>query len=317
MRRASSTSTGTVRKLVAVGIERLSSMKRASVAAGPRIGLSSAPAGASGAAAPLPSSALSTSSFVTRPRGPVPLIESRSTPSAPAMRAAIGVALVAPFPAVGVESARLAAAAGCTGPFPADAGRPSPAAMRHRTVPTATVESGSTRSSAIVPATGEGTSASTLSVEISTSGSSTATASPGLTFHSSTVPSATESPISGKATSTSSASAASGSAASGLAGPGATGPSPSTSISPSTAPTATVESGSAAILDSVPAAGAGTSASTLSVEISTSGSSASTRSPTCFSHPRTVPSVTDSPIWGMVICTVVARVAIPLVKGTP
>ena len=243
MRRASSTSTGTVRKLVAVGIERLSSMKRASVAAGPRIGLSSAPAGASGAAAPLPSSAPSTSSFVTRPRGPVPLIESRSTPSAPAMRAAIGVALAAPFPAVGVESARLAAAAGCTGPFPADAGRPSPAAMRHRTVPTATVESGSTRSSAIVPATGEGTSASTLSVEISTSGSSTATASPGLTFHSSTVPSATESPISGKATSTSSASAASGSAASGLAGPGATGPSPSTSISPSTAPTATVESG--------------------------------------------------------------------------
>ena len=62
---------------------------------------------------------------------------------------------------------------------------------------------------------------------------------------------------------------------------------------------------------SVPAAGAGTSASTLSVEISTSGSSASTRSPTCFSHSSTVPSVTDSPIWGMVIWTLVARVAIP------
>jgi hypothetical protein len=28
-----------------------------------------------------------------------------------------------------------------------------------------------------------------------------------------------------------------------------------------------------------------------------------------------VPSVTDSPIWGMLICTVVARVAIPEVKG--
>ena len=60
----------------------------------------------------------------------------------------------------------------------------------------------------------------------------------------------------------------------------------------------------------VPAAGAGTSASTLSVEISTSGSSASTRSPTCLRHSRTVPSVTDSPIWGMVICTVVTGVAI-------
>ena len=62
---------------------------------------------------------------------------------------------------------------------------------------------------------------------------------------------------------------------------------------------------------SVPAAGAGTSVSTLSVEISTSGSSASTRSPTCLSHSSTVPSVTDSPIWGIVTCTVVARVAMP------
>ena len=67
----------------------------------------------------------------------------------------------------------------------------------------------------------------------------------------------------------------------------------------------------------MPEAGAGTSASTLSVETSTSGSSASTRSPTCLSHSRTVPSVTDSPIWGMVIWTVVARVAIPMLKGTP
>src|SRR5215208_23307 len=68
---------------------------------------------------------------------------------------------------------------------------------------------------------------------------------------------------------------------------------------------------------SVPAAGAGTSASTLSVEISTSGSSASTRSPTCFNQPRTVPSVTDSPIWGMVIWTLVARVAIRLSTVAP
>ena len=39
LRRSSSSSTGRVRKLVAVGIERLSFMKRTSVAAGPRIGV--------------------------------------------------------------------------------------------------------------------------------------------------------------------------------------------------------------------------------------------------------------------------------------
>ena len=174
-------------------------------------------------------------------------------------------------------------------------------------MPTATVESGSARISATVPATGEGRSASTLSVEISTSGSSTATWSPTATRHSSTVPSATESPISGNATSVSSASAAGGSSS---AAAGAD-PLPPTSISPSTAPTCTVESGSARILVSVPEAGAGTSASTLSVDTSTRGSSASTWSPTCLSHSRIVPSVTDSPIWGMLICTVLARVAIP------
>ena len=69
---------------------------------------------------------------------------------------------------------------GCTGPFAAAA----PASIRQSTDPTATVWSASTRISAIVPATGDGTSASTLSVEISTSGSSTATESPTFTRHS-------------------------------------------------------------------------------------------------------------------------------------
>src|SRR6202034_2462606 len=50
---------------------------------------------------------------------------------------------------------------------------------------------------------------------------------------------------------------------------------------------------------STPAAGEGISASTLSVEISNSGSSRWTVSPTCFSHLVNVPSVIDSPIWGM------------------
>ena len=41
------------------------------------------------------------------------------------------------------------------------------------------------------------------------------------------------------------------------------------------------------------------------VEISTRTSSASTCSPSCLCHSRTVPSVTDSPICGRVTCTVV------------
>ena len=51
-RRSASTSTVRVRKLVAVGIERLSSMKRTSVAAGPRIGTDS-PVPAAGCAGAL------------------------------------------------------------------------------------------------------------------------------------------------------------------------------------------------------------------------------------------------------------------------
>src|SRR6266508_2285110 len=50
---------------------------------------------------------------------------------------------------------------------------------------------------------------------------------------------------------------------------------------------------------SVPAAGAGISASTLSVEISNSGSSRFTVSPTFLSHLLKVPSAIDSPIWGI------------------
>src|SRR6266566_95540 len=48
-----------------------------------------------------------------------------------------------------------------------------------------------------------------------------------------------------------------------------------------------------------PAAGAGISASTLSVEISNRGSSRFTASPTFLSHLLNVPSAIDSPIWGM------------------
>ena len=51
--------------------------------------------------------------------------------------------------------------------------------------------------------------------------------------------------------------------------------------------------------DACPSPGAGTSASTLSVEISTIVSSASIASPSCLCHSRIVPSVTDSPIAGI------------------
>ncbi len=201
--------------------------------------------------------------------------------------------------------------------------------MRQSTAPTATVSSGSTRISAMVPATGEGTSVSTLSVETSTIVSSTAMESPTALCHSRTVPSVTDSPICGKATSTIRPTAELSSdaplpppaggaplpmtAESRLSAPspeaspsplGASG-SPPTSISPSTVPTGTVSSGSTRIFVSTPSAGEGTSASTLSVETSSSVSSSSTASPTAFVHSSTVPSVTDSPIWGIVICTVV------------
>ncbi len=145
------------------------------------------------------------SPFVTRPRGPLPGTLPRSMPCSAAMRAATGVA--SPLPPFGPGASSAAAGSAAAGSAAGDTvplGWPSPACMRQTTVPTATVSSGSTSSSTTVPATGEGSSASTLSVETSTSGSSFATVSPGLTSHSSTVPSATESPISGMATSTSS-----------------------------------------------------------------------------------------------------------------
>ena len=77
------------------------------------------------------------------------------------------------------------------------------------------------------------------------------------------------------------------------------------SISHSSWPTSTVSPSPARTFTTVPAVGEGTSASTLSVEISTRISSGSTGSPSFLCHSRTVPSVTDSPIAGMVTCTVV------------
>jgi hypothetical protein len=76
----------------------------------------------------------------------------------------------------------------------------------------------------------------------------------------------------------------------------AASPSPMT---PTTVLMGTVAPGSTRISLRTPEAGAGISASTLSVEISKSGSSRTTRSPTFFIHLVIVPSAIDSPIWGM------------------
>src|SRR5438093_1164333 len=64
-----------------------------------------------------------------------------------------------------------------------------------------------------------------------------------------------------------------------------------------------------------PAAGAGISASTLSVEISNRGSSRFTASPTFLSHLLNVPSAIDSPIWG--ISTSTRAISSPSVGREP
>src|SRR2546425_3544047 len=73
----------------------------------------------------------------------------------------------------------------------------------------------------------------------------------------------------------------------------------SVSITATSVCTGTVCPSCTLISASTPAAGAGISASTLSVEISNSGSSRFTASPSCLSHLLKVPSAMASPIWGM------------------
>jgi hypothetical protein len=73
--------------------------------------------------------------------------------------------------------------------------------MSASTVPTSTVAPSSTRIWATTPSAGLGTSVSTLSVEISRSGSSRPMASPACLSHFVIVPSDTETPIWGITTS--------------------------------------------------------------------------------------------------------------------
>ena len=103
-----------------------------------------------------------------------------------------------------------------------------------------------------------------------------------------------------------SGSAGASASASASAGASAAGPAPLVgAISARMAPTSTVSPSAKWIFTTVPEVGAGTSASTLSVEISTRVSSSAIESPSCLCHSRMVPSETDSPIAGMATSTVV------------
>src|SRR5690242_6074789 len=85
-----------------------------------------------------------------------------------------------------------------------------------------------------------------------------------------------------------------------------------------TVPTSTVVPTSTMISCTRPVAGASTSVSILSVEIEAMISSASTQSPTCFFHSTTVPSATDTPIWGIATSMGVTapEASVPRVGGT-
>src|SRR5699024_4681622 len=176
-----------------------------------------------------------------------------------------------------------------------------PSPMRAMTEPTSMVSSSSARISTKVPATGDGISVSTLSVETSSSGSSTSSVSPTDFSHWVMVPSVTDSPNSGISTSVASPDAAGAdsseedsSEADSSAGVSSffssaeaseePADSPSSPMIAMTEPTSMVSSSSALISSKVPDTGEGISVSTLSVETSSNGSSASTVSPTDFSH---------------------------------
>ena len=93
----------------------------------------------------------------------------------------------------GVTGAAATGAAAGGGVCAADA----PSAITASSAPTATVESTATTIFCKIPATGDGISVSTLSVETSRSGSSTATMSPSFFNQRVTVPSVTDSPSAG------------------------------------------------------------------------------------------------------------------------
>ena len=304
----------------------------AGVTAGAAAGLAVAAGAAvetgAGAGAPPFSMYARMSSFVTRPPAPVPCTALRLMLCSRAILRTSGEERTCSASSVetGCAAGALtlgagAAAAACAGAGAAAAGAaPSPAPpITATTVLICTVCPAGILISVRTPAAGEGISASTLSVEISKSGSSRWTVSPTFFSHLVMVPSKMDSPICGMMTSwpgpaaaaagfvsaTGAEAAGAGAvfgasvfAATGAAGAVAAAEAPSPMM-PTTAFTCTVEPSWARISVSTPAAGDGISASTLSVEISKSGSSRSTVSPGFLSHFVIVPSKIDSPIWGI------------------
>ena len=163
--------------------------------------------------------AVSTSSAVTRPFAPLPAsarmstwcsraslrtageaLRSAASRSAPFADACAAAAPLCDAPCAGCASGADALAGSCDAAG-AGAGALSVAAptssMTAIAVPVATVSPSLTSSSRMVPVTGEGTSALTLSVETSTKASYFSTASPGFLSHCATVPSVTVSPSCG------------------------------------------------------------------------------------------------------------------------
>ena len=141
--------------------------------------------------------AVATSSLVSRPSLPVPLIVAGSTPCSSTARRTDGES------AAGASA--LAAGAGAVAGAAAAAGvaaaTPSPASTVAIIAPTCTVSPTCTACCPITPATGEGTSTETLSVSRLAIGSSAATLSPGCLSHSPRVASVIDSPSVGTRTS--------------------------------------------------------------------------------------------------------------------
>src|SRR3990170_707280 len=166
--------------------------------AGAGIGTAGTAAGA-GAAGAGGAAAASTSFFVIRPPVPVPCTRARSTPCSAASLRTSGDRICDRGPRSGSFAA---CAEAVTGAEVAEAGAtdtraPAPAAspsITANSVPTDTVAPSGTRILVSVPEATDGTSVSTLSVEISNSGSSSSTVSPPAFSHFRIVPSTTVSP---------------------------------------------------------------------------------------------------------------------------
>ena len=134
--------------------------------------------------------------MVTRPPRPLPGTSERSTDCSAAIRATTGETKARPPP--GPFGTEAAANDSRTPLLPAAA---SVGVISAIVVPTGTVSPSSLTMRSRIPSAGLGTSVSTLSVEISSSGSSALVASPSLFSHLTIVPSETETPICGMTTS--------------------------------------------------------------------------------------------------------------------